>query len=117
MPQRYIASVEFKSHFLPFIAFGALGLFGLWYVAKSVIAWRRDGSLGVRNRLRWMPLGAAATTALDMARGEDPTDKRAVHQLRNPVVILLWLLVCVAFSAECLVGAVEFLRTGHGFQN
>lgn len=109
--------MELKHHILPFIAFGALGLFGLWYVANSIVAWRRDGSLGVRNRVRWMPLGAAATTALGLTRGEDPTDKNPVHQLHNPVVIVLWLLVCVALAAVCFMGAVEFLRTGHGFQN
>lgn len=107
--------VELKHHIAPFIAFGGLGLFALWYVAQSVLAWRRDGSLGVRNRVRWMPLGSTVSTALGLMKGEDPTEMHPVHQLRNPVAIVLWLLVCLAFAGVCFLAAVEFLRFGHGF--
>ena len=103
-----------KNHIAPFIAFGGLGLFALWYVAKSFTAWRRDGSVGVRNLVRWMPLGSTASTVLGLAKREDPTDKNPAHQLRNPVVIGLWLLVCVAFAGICFLSAVQFLRFGHG---
>lgn len=105
-------------HIAGFIVFGWLGLYSLWYVARSVLTWRREGSLGVRNRLRGgMPGGPAVTMVVDWLRDEDPTDKRPVHQLRNPVVIVLWLLVCIAFAVACFQGAVEFLRFGHGAVN
>lgn len=109
--------MEFKDHIAPSVAFGALGLFALWYVVRSILMWRQDGSLGVRNRVGWMPLGSAATTLLGLAGREDPTDKNPVHQLRNPVVIVVWLIVCLAFAAACFAGAYEFLRFGHGFGN
>lgn len=107
--------MEFKSHIAPFLAFGALGLYAIWYAGRSFVAWRRDGSLGVRNRIRWMPLGAAAATVIGWAKGTDPTDDRRVHELQHPVVIVVWLIVCLAFAATTLFAAYDFLRFGHSF--
>ncbi|MFL6106684.1 MAG: hypothetical protein ACJ72L_06955 [Marmoricola sp.] len=106
--------MDLKDHIAPFIAFGALGLFALWYVGRSVLTWRREGSLGVRNRVRWMPLGSTAATALGLMKGEDATDRNPIHQLRNPAVIVAWLLVCIGLAGVCFLAAVEFLRFGHG---
>ncbi|MCW2856163.1 MAG: hypothetical protein JWR52_1778 [Marmoricola sp.] len=113
--QGYLVRMEFKNHLAPFIGFGGLGVYGLWYVVKSLIAWRRDGSLGVRNTLRWMPLGPTVTIIVELASGEDPTKDRPVHELKNPVVIVLWLVVCLAFAAATLFAAYNFLRFGHSF--
>lgn len=90
------------------------GVFALWYVVKSLIAWRRDGTLGVRNTLRWMPLGPTVHTAIDLATGNDPVKDRPVHELKNSVVIVLWLVVCLALAGAMLFGAYNFLRFGHG---
>jgi hypothetical protein len=104
---------QLKNHIAPFVVFGALGLWILWYVLRSTIAWRRDGRLGVRNRLSWMPLGSTVTTVLDLVRG-DPTDDRPAHQLKNPAVVVSWLTVCAAAAVVVLYGAVNVLRFGHG---
>lgn len=106
--------MEFTHHLAPFVGFGALGIYGLWYVVHSLIAWRRDGSLGVRNKLRWMPLGSTVTTVVEWASGEDPTKDRPVHELKNPVVIALWLAACLAVAVAVLFSAYSFLRFGHG---
>ena len=67
----------------PFVGFGGIGVYVLWYVVQSLVVWRRDGGLGVRNRLRWMPLGATVHTAIDLASGEDPMKDRPVHELKK----------------------------------
>ena len=112
--QPYLVNVEFKNHLAPFVGFGGLGVYVLWYVVQSLIAWRRDGSLGVRNRLRWMPLGPTVHSVIDLASGEDPMKDRPVHELKNPVVIVLWLVACLALAAAVLFSAYNFLRFGHG---
>lgn len=104
---------QLKNHIAPFVVFGALGVWILWYTVRSTVAWRRDGRLGVRNRLTWMPLGSTVTTVLDLVPG-DPTDDRSVHQLKNPVVVVSWLVVCAVAAVVVFVAAVHFLRFGHG---
>ncbi|HEX2895338.1 MAG TPA: hypothetical protein VHO29_15165 [Marmoricola sp.] len=104
---------QLKNHIAPFVVFGSLGLWILWYVLRSTTAWRRDGHLGVRNRWSWMPLGSTVTTVLGLVRG-DPTDDRPVHQLKNPAVVASWLVVCAAAAVVVFYAAVSFLRFGHG---
>jgi hypothetical protein len=107
--------VTFAHNVLPALVFGGLGIASVVWTVRLWWQWRRDGAItGVG--FGWGPFGSwqpVASLFGEVVRSDG--DDREVRRVTSVGAVYFWLLTYALIAIALLAGALQYLRTGHGF--